>query len=372
MRYVLILLLAALGPGNLGTPTPAQAQTRQRCFAETGHCIGGSILDYWERNGGLAVFGYPVSDLQEEVVEENWIGPVQWFERDRLEDHSAEGQGVLAGRLGASYLHYLGEDWMRGPRPPSTPTGCEFFPPTGYNVCEPFLSYWRANGGLERFGYPLSQPRVETIEGWTGTVQYFERRRMEHHTALAGTRYEVLLGLLGNTIRGFEVINSCPEKVLPELRIRYSLLRFRNDLGCPILAVQDRPMATQRFVNGEMVWVDLGTAGKKIFVIVSNQNYPPGFFYRVFDDTWREGDKVSDNLTPPDIGLYEPIRGFGKVWREQPQIRDAIGWAWEREQADRGSAQLFNSGTLLYLQGKNWVFAFGPDQTNIGSAPPRP
>ncbi|MEI7772764.1 MAG: hypothetical protein WCI67_22430, partial [Chloroflexales bacterium] len=70
---------------------------------ETGHCIAGAIRAYWERNGGLAIFGYPISDLAVDSVYDEyggftWSGPVQWFERDWLEDHSGVGQEVMAGR----------------------------------------------------------------------------------------------------------------------------------------------------------------------------------------------------------------------------------------------------------------------------------
>ncbi len=30
------------------------------CFKETGQCINGRFREYWERNGGLAVFGFPI------------------------------------------------------------------------------------------------------------------------------------------------------------------------------------------------------------------------------------------------------------------------------------------------------------------------
>jgi hypothetical protein len=171
MNWLACLLIgAALLVPELALSIPvAKAQPRERCFAETVRCMSGPILEYWERKGGLAVFGYPVSDLRAEAVESSWVGPVQWFERDRLEDHGAEG--VLAGRLGARLLEARGYDWLRGERPPSTPPGCRFFHETGYHVCEPFLSYWERNGGLERFGYPLTQPESEAIGGWTGRVQ---------------------------------------------------------------------------------------------------------------------------------------------------------------------------------------------------------
>jgi hypothetical protein len=52
-----------------------------------------------------------------------------------------------------------------------------WFPETGHSVQGPFRDYWRRFGGLEVFGYPLTEQRREG-EYW---VQYFERVRMEHH-----------------------------------------------------------------------------------------------------------------------------------------------------------------------------------------------
>lgn len=367
-RIASIVAMALIAFGATLPPPTASADLQERCFPETGYCIREPILDYWERNGGLAVFGYPISDLHDEVVEGSWYGPVQWFERDRLEFHGPDG--VLAGRLGAKLLHLRGENWIFGQRPRETPPSCQLFTETGYNVCEPFLSYWRNNGGLERFGYPITQPRTETIGDWTGTVQYFERRRMEHHPELAGTPYEVLLGLLSHDVRSYEAIYSCPERLPGILTIAYSRISFRNMLGCPTTRLDAAPMARQRFVNGEMIWVDLGARGKRIYVIISDADHDPSFYYRVFADTWSEGQPVSGGWTPPGPGLYEPVRGFGKVWRENPDVREAIGWAWETEQTDHGTVQLFESGVLMYMDLKGWVYGFGPDQTHIASTPP--
>ncbi len=181
-------------------PMVTRAQ-RTRCFAETGYCIEGVILTYWEQNGGLPVFGYPTTELRVETNNDGWTGPTQWFERDRLEDHGAEG--VLAGRLGAGLLELQGRAWRDFPQVSDAPSGCRYFAVTGHSLCEPFKSYWEQNGGLERFGYPITEPFYATLDDWSGTIQYFERRRMEHHTELAGTRYEVLLGLLGNEVRAY-------------------------------------------------------------------------------------------------------------------------------------------------------------------------
>jgi hypothetical protein len=173
------------------------AQGRERCFEETGYCVQDPILAYWEQNGGLPVFGYPISERRTEQVENQTL-PVQWFERDRLEDHGAVG--VLAGRLGARLLELQGRPWETLPTVDAPAEGCRYFGETRHMMCEPFLSYWEQNGGLERFGYPISETQEETLGDWTGTVQYFERRRMEHHPEHAGTEYEVLLGLLGKTV----------------------------------------------------------------------------------------------------------------------------------------------------------------------------
>ena len=203
-RFFALGLVALTTLGAIGVARPAAAQSAERCFSETGYCISGAIRTYWERNGGLAVFGYPISAQRRETVEGTWTGPVQWFERDRLEDHSADGQGVLAGRLGARALELQGINWRTLPGDNAATPGCRFFRETQFNLCGVFLRYWERNGGLERFGFPLTRERQETIQGRTYSVQYFERRRMELHPENAGTPYEVLLGLLGRDVFGAE------------------------------------------------------------------------------------------------------------------------------------------------------------------------
>ena len=195
------LVVAAL---VLLAPRPSAAQAAERCFPETGFCISGSIRAYWERNGGLAVFGFPISGQRRETVEASWVGPVQWFERDRLEDHSGDGQGVLAGRLGARSLELQGINWQALPGDSAATPGCRFFRETQLSLCQPFLGYWERNGGLERFGFPLSRARPEMLQGREYSVQYFERRRMELHPEHVGTPYEILLGLLGRDVYAAE------------------------------------------------------------------------------------------------------------------------------------------------------------------------
>lgn len=85
------------------------------------------------------------------------------------------------------------------------PTGVQaaaprYFSETGHNVPEIFANYWTANGGLDAFGLPLSEPYQQ--DGLT--IQWFERARFERHPENKDTPFEVLLGQLGREIRHAE------------------------------------------------------------------------------------------------------------------------------------------------------------------------
>jgi len=358
---IMVLALALLA--TLTAAAPARVQARTRCFPETGYCVSGRILDYWERNGGLAVFGYPITEQRTETVEGIWTGPVQWFERDRLEDHSNEGLGVLAGRLGARVVELQGRPWQSLSGPASRPEWCRFFPETGHTLCGIFLRYWERNGGLMRFGYPISEPRIETLEDWTGTVQYFERRRMEHHTELAGTPYEVLLGLLGRDVLNTRGIPSCEDPIRPVafgLETRIGESRFRNSLFCPDRAYASAPAAFQPFQHGAMIWLDLGEAGRSIIVVKDAGRPAPEPSYMITEDRYREGEPLPPAAAPPP-GLYVPVRGFYKIWYGSRGQGQWIGYGTAPERAERANVQFFGGGGLVvHLLETDQVWIFGP------------
>lgn len=78
------------------------------CYPETGHTLGYGFREFWNTRGGLATFGYPIS-------EEFWEGGyvVQYFERARFEFHP-ENAGteyvVLLGLLVRDSL--TAEGWL--------------------------------------------------------------------------------------------------------------------------------------------------------------------------------------------------------------------------------------------------------------------
>lgn len=188
------------------TRSPALAQTSERCFPETGYCIAGRIRTFWEQNGGLPVFGFPITPQQPESVE-GQVVQVQWFERNRLELHpeNARPYDVLLGRLGAEHVVQQGTPAREAAQP-----ACRYFEETGFNVCGELLAAWQASGleldgaagtsaaeSLALFGLPLTGTYPATaLDGQSITVQWFERARFELHPNNAPP-YNVLLGLLG-------------------------------------------------------------------------------------------------------------------------------------------------------------------------------
>lgn len=172
-----------------------QSDANNAYFKETGYFVTQPFLSYWQENGGLGLFGYPISDLVQETDKATGeVYMAQYFERARFEQHPSLGNQVLLGRLGAL---------VQEPEPPAQPTpGAQYFPETGHNVSPTFLKFWNERGGLAVFGYPITEERMEKnpIDGKEYTVQYFERNRFELHPEKAGTPYEVQLGLLGTEL----------------------------------------------------------------------------------------------------------------------------------------------------------------------------
>ncbi|HZG66180.1 MAG TPA: hypothetical protein VEZ12_05525, partial [Herpetosiphonaceae bacterium] len=77
------------------------------CFHEIGQCVSGRFRAYWEANGGVAVFGLPITPARPEFnPDANTRLLTQWFERMRFELHPELSPpfDVLLGRLGDDRL----------------------------------------------------------------------------------------------------------------------------------------------------------------------------------------------------------------------------------------------------------------------------
>ncbi len=191
-RFLLALLIALLLLPY--TTIPAHADTiggAPILFQETGHTLAYNFRIFFDRNGGLPIYGLPIT----EVFLENGR-PVQYFERARFEWHADIVQ-VQVGHLGL----WAAQKQARASafQPVSTAkAGAVLFTETGHSLSGSFLRFWQNNGGLAVFGYPLSEEFVEqnAQDGRSYAVQYFERARFEFHPELSAST-QVLLGHLG-------------------------------------------------------------------------------------------------------------------------------------------------------------------------------
>ncbi|HMM42103.1 MAG TPA: cellulase family glycosylhydrolase [Thermomicrobiales bacterium] len=192
---VALCILLLLGIVALEGPSSTRAADGDRYFPETGFWVPADFAEFWETHGGLMTLGYPISRVfyQDSLY-------TQYFERaifERHEDKEDTPYVVLLTRIGANTMveRMQHDPEFRGVEEDARIIGAGglYFHETNHHVSPTFAAYWEENGGLQAFGYPISEPLVEDGR----PVQYFERARFERHEELAGTPFEVLLGHLG-------------------------------------------------------------------------------------------------------------------------------------------------------------------------------
>ena len=198
-RGLLIFMALVMAVVSLSV-APTQAQVNTRTFPETGRTVQGSFLDYWQRNGGLAQQGLPISgELQEKSDTDGKNYTVQYFERAVFELHpeNKAPYNVLLSLLGVRSYATRYPGGAPDQKPNGTP-GSVLFPETGHRLGGVFLQYWKNNGGLAQQGFPISEEFQErsATDGKLYTVQYFERAVFELHPENIAP-YNVLLSLLG-------------------------------------------------------------------------------------------------------------------------------------------------------------------------------
>jgi hypothetical protein len=107
------VMLASVGrwvtAGRDFKPVDPVANTPDRWyFAETGHIVKQAFLKYWQQEGGLAMFGYPISEELPEINPgDGKVYTVQYFERARFEWHptfSGTPDEVQLGLIGKQAL----------------------------------------------------------------------------------------------------------------------------------------------------------------------------------------------------------------------------------------------------------------------------
>ncbi len=209
LSFLSVLLLATAPARSM-----AQPANDRICFPEAApaiqDCIEGRFAEFWHENGGLAVFGYPISSAQPTVnPESGQTYLTQYFERQRFEYHPENPRpyDVLLGRLGDDCLRGTGRDWHTLPK--AAPGRPHYRSETEHAIAPEFYAYYRSHGlefgdkgisnreSLALFGYPISEPMMEAYDGQQLLVQYFERVRLEIHPNNPQA-YRILQGRLGS------------------------------------------------------------------------------------------------------------------------------------------------------------------------------
>ncbi len=115
--------------------------------------------------------------------------------------------------------------------------------------------------------------------------------------------------------------------------------RLVEKIGCP-LRVLMTAVAWQPFEGGEMLWrQDLSL----IYMLSDSGDW------QVMGDKWREGDLDFDPAIVAPNGRYQPVRGFGKVWREAEGVRETLGWGLSEEVGFEVQIQEFERGVAVDL-----------------------
>ncbi len=207
-QFLAILTAVVIALGVIAVPQAAEGEL---CFNQPGvtACVAPEFRSFWEGNGGLAVFGYPLGAAKQEQTPEGTF-VVQYFERNRFELHpeNKAPYNILIGRANDEVLAREGRDWRTFATGDVSGGDGVRFEETGHRVEGEFLRQWRSQGlnlgdrgvsyreSLALWGLPLSQPIEEqNIDGDTVLTQHFERARMEVHSK-DGKR-QVLLTRLG-------------------------------------------------------------------------------------------------------------------------------------------------------------------------------
>lgn len=85
-------------------------------------------------------------------------------------------------------------------------------------------------------------------------------------------------------------------------------------------------VAEQRFQDGWMFWLQPNNQIWLLTVDDAGNNV-----WTVYTDTFVEGEVEHDPQIEAPENLHQPVRGFGKLWRENLEVRQEIGWALDKE-----------------------------------------
>jgi serine/threonine protein kinase len=143
----------------------------------------------------------------------------------------------------------------------------------------------------------------------------------------------------------------------------------RARLGCPTASSAITWAAWESFERGYMLWRS-DTDNVYILNMQGGTNLSAGT-WELRTDTWDGSNPDGVGLSPPP-GLYEPVRGFGWLWRTYlGGPGSQLGWAREEEKGFCANFQpfdaglIFGSSTVTYCQDEFYNWATHPSFTPL-------
>jgi hypothetical protein len=166
-------------------------------ITQTGHNIPAPIHAYWEANGGWRFFGLPISELFQQVRSDGTVSFVQLFERSILEFNPPPSEHPLVIGYLVGYSAHAPPEARAPVEPFESSNRSWYFPQTGHSLSNGFKDEWVSRGGLDVFGYPITEEfGAVSPDGRPYVAQIFERARFEWWPDRVGEKDEITYGLL--------------------------------------------------------------------------------------------------------------------------------------------------------------------------------
>lgn len=361
VRLLVVLLLACSLTALTAQVAFAQHEEGPQdvYFPQTGHYLAFGFLQYWHDHGAVSTFGYPTS---EEFTDPATNLTVQYFQRAVFEWHpeAAQASRVQLERIGSSLTSSRASELPFRSVNAASDAHTTYFPQTGHRLSNAFRDFWKTNGGLTVFGYPISEEFTE--KGLT--VQYFERARFEWVPAKDGASGVVQLGLLGSEMASKDNVDQSP---VP--RSLHTAVYDPNLWYVPLPPDADDVRSPQSGAPTDQAkWIEIDLSdqylraweysnvvyGAYVSTGVPAHPTPTGSFHIMAKYTSRDltgGTASAVELKLPDVPyvmyFYDDLAMTGTYWH------DAFG------------TPMTEGSVNLPLQSAQWIFNWAPYETKV-------
>lgn len=222
--------------------------------------------------------------------------------------------------------------------------------PAEINPGESFTMNWRTAGANAILCPPGGFPTVYQLEfGNCEDVPLTGTRLITVPDVIRGQSIEYRLYVSGPSGTTHELTVTLTATASITIKCPDNWFFSNPPAACPMAPALTSLAAAQHFEHGLMIWLQVSG---RIFILYGTPSRPSvtvnGFSLssEEYPDLWKTGLPESEpNIVPPP-GYYQPIRGFGMVWRGEsskregiPSVREGLGWALEPEFGFKGAYQ---------------------------------